>query len=149
MKDHKEAFFFSVVSLLGNLMPLLLGLLFYAANINQWTGLNIFYEDGQFYLYSASLLTSSGYIFFTYKIRNTGWNSILFFFSSFLLLVVSIFYAFKLADSNNNEPFILYSSMTVFIITIAIYYYSNLVNQKKVDVVKTQKEGVQEILDNL
>lgn len=149
MKNYKEALFFSVITLFGNLLPLLLGLLFYAANINQWTGWDIFYGDGQFYLYSASLLTSSVYIFFTFKIRNTGLNSILFFISSFLLLIVSIFYAFKLADSNNNEPFLRYSSILVFITTIGIYYYSNLVNQKNVDVVQSQKEGVKKILDNL
>src|SRR5690554_5566833 len=111
MKEHKETIVFCIVSLLGNLLPLLLGLLFYTANLDSWTGWNIFYGDGQFYLYSASLLTSSAYIFYTYKVRNTDWNSILLLATGILILTVSIFYAWKLAESNNNLLFVRNSSV--------------------------------------
>lgn len=149
MKEHLETIVFCIINLLGNLLPLLLGLLFYAANLESWTGWNIFYGDGQFYLYSASLLTSSCYIFYTYKIRNTDWNSILLLISGILILIVSIFYAWKLANSNNNIDFVRNSSTLTFVFTLIIYYYSNLVSNKKVDVVAAQKKGVQEILDKL
>jgi hypothetical protein len=149
MKEHTETIVFCIVSLLGNLLPLLLGLLFYTANLDSWTGWNIFYGDGQFYLYSASLLTSSAYIFYTYKVRNTDWNSILLLATGILILTVSIFYAWKLAESNNNLLFVRNSSVVVFIFTLVLYYYSNLLSNKKIDVIAAQKKGVQEILDKL
>ena len=149
MKEHTETIVFCTVSLLGNLLPLLLGLLYYAANLDSWTGWNIFYGDGQFYLYSASLLTSSAYIFYTYKVRNTDWNSILLLVTAILMLTVSIFYAWKLAGSNNNLLFVRNSSVVVFLSTLFLYYYSNLMSNKKIDVVAAQKKGVQEILDKL
>jgi hypothetical protein len=140
---------FYVVSLFGNLLPILLGLLFYLANLDMWNGWNIFYGDGQFYLYSASLLTSSAYIFYTYKVRNTDLNSILFFISGIIILIVSIFYAWKLAESNNNIIFVRNSSIIIFSITLILYYYSNLLSNKKIDVIAAQKKGVQDILDQL
>lgn len=149
MRDHKETIVFCVVNLVGNLLPLLLGLLYYTANLDKWTGWNIFYGDGQFYLYSASLLTSSAYIYYTYKIRNTDWNSMLLLLSGVLILAVSVFYAWKLADSNNNIKFIRNSSVVVFASTLLLYYYSNLLSNKKIDVIAAQKKGVQEILDKL
>jgi len=149
MKEHKETIIFCIVSLIGNLLPLLLSLLFYAANLDSWNGWKIFYGDGQFYLYSASLLTSSSYIFYTYKIKNTELISLLLLISGILILVSSILYAWKLSDSNNNLIFIKISSIILFIITLILYYYSNLLNNKKVDVLEAQKRGVQTILDEL
>lgn len=149
MKEHNETIVFCIVSLLGNLLPLLLGLLFYTANLDSWTGWKIFYVDGQFYLYSASLLTSSAYIFYTYKIRNTDLNSILLLITGILILTVSIFYAWKLAESNNNILFVRNSSVVVFLFTLFLYYYSNLLSNKKIDVIAAQKKGVQDILDQL
>lgn len=149
MKEHKETIVFCIVSLLGNLLPLLIGLLFYIPNFSNWQGWNIFYADGQFYLYSASLLTSSAYIFYTYKVKNTDTNSFLFFLSSLLVLIISIFYAWQLANLNNDIEVIRNTSMSVFAITLILYYYSNLLNNKKIDVVAAQKKGVQEILDKL
>ncbi|SFW76123.1 hypothetical protein SAMN02927921_04072 [Sinomicrobium oceani] len=149
MKEHQETFVFCLVSLCGNLLPILLSLLYYTANMNIWSGWEIFYNDGQFYLYSASLLTSTAYIFYTYKVRNTDSNSILLLITCFLVLIVSIFYAWKLAGSNNDLSFIRVSSIAVFILTILLYYYSNLLQNKKIDVIAAQKKGVQEILDKL
>lgn len=149
MKEHKETTVFFLVSLFGNLLPLLLGLLYYTANKDELTGWNIFYDAGQFYLYSASLLTSSAYVYYTYKVRNTDWRSILLLVSGILILTVSVLYAWKLADSNNDVEFVKNSSMIVFTITIILYYHSNLLSNKKIDVIGAQKKGVQEILDKL
>ena len=149
MKEHQETLIFCFVSLFGNLLPLLLGLLFYVANINQWEGWNIFFVDGQFYLYSASLLTSSAYIFYTYKIRNTDLNSILLLITGILILIGSLLYAWKLAKSNNNIVFVKYSSAILFAITLLLYYYSNLLNNRKIDVIASQKKGVEDILKKL
>lgn len=149
MKEHKETIVFCLVSLLGNLLPLLLGLLYYTANSDSWEGWDLFYGDGQFYLYSASLLTSSAYIFYTYKVRNADWTSIRLLITGVLILVVSIFYAWKLAESNNNVLFVRNSSVIVFVFTLMLYYSSNLMSNQKIDVVAAQKKGVQDILDQL
>lgn len=149
MKEHQQTAIFCIVSLIGNLLPLLLGLLFYVANYNAWEGWNIFFIDGQFYLYSASLLTASAYIFYTYKVRNTDLNSVLLLVSGLLILVVSIFYAWKLSNTNNDIGFVKYSSGVLFLVTLGLYYYSNLLNHRKIDVIASQKQGVEDILKQL
>ncbi|AIN49920.1 hypothetical protein MED134_15751 [Dokdonia sp. MED134] len=149
MKEHQQTAVFCIVSLIGNLLPLLLGLLFYVANSNAWEGWNIFFTDGQFYLYSASLLTASAYIFYTYKVRNTDLNSVLLLVSGLLILVVSLFYAWKLSNTNNNIGFVKSSSGILFIVTLVLYYYSNLLSHRKIDVIASQKQGVEDILKQL
>ncbi|WP_340076665.1 hypothetical protein [Leptobacterium sp. I13] len=149
MKEHQQTAIFCIVSLIGNLLPLLLGLLFYVANYNAWEGWNIFFIDGQFYLYSASLLTASAYIFYTYKVRNTDLNSVLLLVSGLLILAVSIFYAWKLSNTNNDITFVKYSSGVLFLVTLGLYYYSNLLNHRKIDVIASQKQGIEDILKQL
>ncbi len=149
MKEHKETIVFCIVTLIGNLLPLLLGLLYYSGNSEEWAGWNIFYRYGQFYLYSASLLTSSAYIFYTYKVKNTDLNSILLLISGLSIFIVSVLYGWKISNSINELVFIKYSSIIAFVITLILYYYSNLLNNKKIDVIGAQKKAVQDILNKL
>tara|TARA_R110002096_G_scaffold28203_10_gene85649 strand:- start:3301 stop:3750 length:450 start_codon:yes stop_codon:yes gene_type:complete len=149
MKEHLQTIVFCFVSLVGNLLPLLLGLLFNVANYKTWAGWNVFFIDGQFYLYSASLLTASAYIFYTYKVKNTDSNSLLLLVTSLLILIVSMLYAWKLSNSNNDIMFVKYSSIVLFSVTLFLYYFSNLRSHRKIDIVASQKRGVQDILNQL
>ena len=149
MKEHKETLMFCIISLLGNLLPLILGVLFYAVQDQTVSDWKVFYSDGQFYLYSASLLTASAYIFYTYKIRNTDFTSILLLITGLLILFVSVLYAWKLSGSNNNVSVVAYTSILVFVITVGLYYYANFLSNKKIDVIGAQKRGVEEILKAL
>lgn len=149
MKEHQETLLFFLISLFGNLLPILLGLLYYWTGTPDWVGWKTFYADGQFYLYSAAFLTSSAYIFYTFKVRNTGLSSILFILTLFLIILVSVLYAWKLSDVNNDMKFIRNTSLGIFGIALIAYYYSNFLNNKKIDVIEAQKKGIQEILNQL
>ena len=76
-------------------------------------------------------------------------NSVLLLVSGLLILVVSIFYAWKLSNSNNDIGFVKYSSGVLFLVTLGLYYYSNLLNHRKIDVIASQKKGVEDILKQL
>lgn len=146
-EKHQDVVFYCLVTIAGNVLPLLLGMLFYAAN--EWEGWNVFYRDGQFYLYSASMLAASAYIFFTHKVFNTDRISWFFMITAFLMLGVSALYGFILSNSNNNLVFVKWTSIAVFVITLIIYYYSNYFQNEKVDVIEARRRDIASITDNL
>lgn len=149
MNKHKEPLLFTIITLVGNLLPIVFSLFYFLANPNKWEGWKIFYNQGQFYLYTAGLLTSAAYIFYTFKVLNTDTNSILFFLSSGLILFSSVLYVMYLVGSNNNLNFLFYSSMPLFLVSIILYYVGNFTNNEKIDVLSAQKKQIDQILNQL
>jgi hypothetical protein len=146
---HKETLLLWGVGLVGNILPTLLSLLFYLVGQKEMPGWHIFYQQGEFYLYSASFLSVTCYTFYTYKIKNTDWNSILFMVSSALICFVSLLYAWQLAGIVVSIKVIRNTSLLTFVITLGLSYYSSFLSFRKTDVNGAEKEGVKEILDSL
>ena len=67
---NKEKMLQFVWHLFGNLFPLILGLIIFALPEIKWLGGKAFIQDGQFYIYSVTLLASALYIFWSFKIEN-------------------------------------------------------------------------------
>lgn len=149
MKKHSEPLLFTTITLVSNLLPIIFSLLFYAANPKKWEGFEIFYNQGQFYLYVASFLTSSAYIFYTFKVLNTDRNSVLLLITSLLILVSSTLYVLNLVGLNNDNIFLFRSSGILFALTLCLYYFANYQNSIKVDVIGAQRAGINEIMKNL
>ncbi|MBW8048838.1 MAG: hypothetical protein FVQ77_00560 [Cytophagales bacterium] len=146
--NHKETIVFCIVHLFGSLLPIIIAILYYLAT-NQWSGWNVFYQEGQFFIYSAALLTASAYIFYTFKIKNSDFHSILFWFSSFLIVFASLFYSFNIAGIFENLPFKKYSSIAFFGITLLIYYKANYTNQKRTDVIGEDHDNTRRLMNRL
>jgi hypothetical protein len=149
MKRHSEPLLFTLINLTGNLLPIIFSLIFYGANPHKWPGWQIFYNQGQFYLYVAAFLTSAAYIFYTFKVINTDLNSILLIVTCLLILGASILYVLKIVGFNNEDDFLFKTSVSLSVITIALYYYANFQNSMKVDVVAAQRAGINNIMNGL
>ena len=138
-----------IVSLAGTLLPLLVLAIFLVANPSKWTGGYLFIQDGQFLLFSASLLSPASYIFYTWKLRNTDWKSIMFLISIALIIGVSILYGYKISGMFENIAFLGYSSILTFILTL-IFYYVALYHQGTVlNIPEAQNKAIKNILNDL
>jgi len=147
--NHKETIVYSAINFLGMLLPIIIGLSFFLFNEQQDFNWLTFYEDGQFFLYSASLFTASGYIFYTYKVTNFGLNSILFFICIACILFVSLLYTFLISGISANLNFLFWTSHLIILLSGIFFYYSSYLSNSKVDVIKSQKEGIKKIMDEL
>jgi len=149
MDKHKDPIIFTIVTLIGNLFPTLLSVLIFSLDPNNSHEWNKLYNQGQFYLYSAAILTTSAYTFYTFKLKNTDWNSILCLISGFIIIIASIFYLLNLLGFNNNPTVLFKTSFIIFPITVCIYYYSNYINPLRVDLNQSQRDDINKIMDQL
>jgi hypothetical protein len=147
--SHKNTIPFFIVTLVGSLLPLLLGLLFFARN-HRWEGWTIFYGKGEFYLYSAALLTSAGYLFYSFKVKNYDIFSILFLITFGLIGIDAILYAFILSDKNPpDHNFLKYTSLGFFFFAVIVFYISNYMNYRYIDFLEKEKTEIQDIKNQL
>jgi len=146
---HRDTLVYVTITLVGNLLPIIIGLIYYTANLDKWEGMGIFYSEGQFYLYCAAFLTAAAYIFYTFKVLNSDLNSILLFISSFLILVVSLLYVLNIVGKNSNPNYLACTSLFLFLVSIALYYYANYQNSLKVDVNAAQRAQIDLILKQM
>ncbi|MEB8345873.1 hypothetical protein OO010_07435 [Flavobacteriaceae bacterium KMM 6898] len=147
--SYKESLLQFFWILFGNIFPLLLGWLIFALPDIIWRGGNTFIEDGQFYIYSVSLISSATYVFWTFKVQNLDKFALLGYASIMIGGLASLFYALFLVGSVTNYNFIKYSSLIIFIFTIFIFYKSIIMNGTKLDVHEAQKLNIQNIASTL
>ncbi len=147
--SYKENILQFIWILFGNLFPLILGLIIFTIPDIQWKGLNIFVKDGQFYIYSVSLISSATYVFWTFKVQNLDKFAQYAYASIIVGGLSSLFYAFFLVGTISNYNFIKYSSLTIFLFTLYLFYRSIIMNGMKLDVHEAQKKNIQNIASNL
>jgi len=150
LESHKNTIVFFVVTLVANLLPLLLGVLI-AVVREKWSGLEPFYSGGEFYIYSAALLGSSCYIFYTLKKKNYDKLSLLFFLSGFIGLASSLLYALLIADKAQFSQAVLTpTSYGILTYAVFIYYYAELTDQRKgVNVGAQERKDIDDIKGEL
>ena len=147
--SHKESLLQYLWILIGNIFPIMLGLLIFALPDISWKGWKIFVKDGQFYIYSVTLLTSAIYVFWTFKVQNLDKYALYLYFSIIIAGITSLFYAFFLAGTLTNYIFIRDTSILAFLITLHIFYKSIVMNSNKLDVHEAQKRNIQDIASQL
>ena len=149
MIQHKDPLLFTFVTLIGNLLPTFILLIIYIADqkgTHDWEGL---FDQGQFYLYSASFLTTAAYIFYTFKLSNTDGKSLFCLLSCIFILIISILYVVHILGRNSDRDFLFYSSFGLFFIAILLYYYSNYLSPIKFDVNEYQANAINKIKNEL
>jgi len=145
---HKEAIFYTLVNLGGCLLPSIISFFYYLAK-GQLNSFEIFYKEGQFFIYSASILTASAYVLFTWKKKNTDIYSCLFWVSAILLVIASLLYSFQTAGIFENKSFLKRGSLFTFFITLGIYYFSNYQNSKGIDPVQMDHDKINNMIKSL
>lgn len=145
---NKEKMLQFVWHLFGNLFPLILGLIIFALPEIKWLGGKAFIQDGQFYIYSVTLLASALYIFWSFKIENLDRFAILSYSSLAVSFLTSLFYALLLVGVIKDYYTIRFTSIIAFVLSVFLYYKSIIINPQ-VDVQKTQMDNIQDIANNL
>lgn len=149
---YKSALAWTIVStsinIAGNVLPFLLTVLFYAvATKIQPDGIH--HKDGQFYLYAASLLTSSAFIYFEFKRKVYDRYALLFGLCCSLLAVASVIYAFQLAGTEIESTTIFNSSLGIFAVSVMLFFFANLSTQAKVDVQEVDHENIDNVMKEM
>lgn len=145
---HKKTLIQCGINLIGTISPILIAIIIHITS-GTWTGLDTYYTEGQLYIISAALLTSSAYFFFLHKIRITDRNSILFWVTWSLVLLSSLLYALLFVEKFSNERFLKYSSYAIILVTLILYYVASFTNQLKIDVSGEDRERTNKIMDKL
>lgn len=151
IKDsQKVSILNSTFSIFFNLLPFWGGLLF-TISIGNWSGWNRFYENGEFYLYSVSLISSAYLIYHNNKIKASDINSFFSIVSLIFIVIISFLYA---SLSSNPNPqiniFIKWASIISICFAIPIFFHSQLIsNEKSPDVGKTRKDEQETIINSI
>ncbi|MFY0599320.1 MAG: hypothetical protein JXR03_06585 [Cyclobacteriaceae bacterium] len=129
---HKNTITFAIINLFGSLLPLWLGALLLVA-FSKWTTGSVFWNNGEFYLYSAALFTQSAYVLFSYKKKNYDLFSILAWVSVIVLIISAVLFSglttsleiFQNEKAQFNKEFLRDTSMTAFCVSVLIFYFSS------------------------
>jgi len=136
-EHHKEATIFTICNLFGSLMPLWLGVIIFTA-FSSKIDIFRFISNGEFYLYTASLLTTAIYLLYRNKKKNTDLYTILFYISLGLLVIsASLFGILTVTNTifctksiRFDPSFLLKSSNILFLISIPISYVAQVLQNK-------------------
>ena len=130
-EHQKIAILNSCFTIFFNLLPFWAGILL-LLSFDNWKGWENFYGAGEFYLYSTSLISSSYLIYYNNKVSSIDWNSIFGIFSLALIVIISILYAaMSSSDSTPDNGFIKVASIISIILAIPLFYYSQVVNNRR------------------
>lgn len=145
---HGKTIVFCLVTLIGSLSPSIITFITYLAKGNNISS-DLFYSEGEFFIYAAALLTSAAYILYTYKVHNTDFISIMFWLSTGIIVFSAITYALIKAGNFTNLDFLRKSSYGIIIPTLFIFYYANLISLTKTDVIEQDHFNVDQMRKGL
>lgn len=148
MKDyHKSALLETALILLFTVMPSIFIILKMVISSEVIPNGNL-YKSGEFYLYSVSLLGSSFLIYNHYKVKKSDLFSLLSILSLILIILFSLGYT---VVANTKEPklnFVKWSSMISIVISTLIFFYSQVINNKKSPDIAEQRRNEQQVIEN-
>ncbi|MCU0344647.1 MAG: hypothetical protein MUF28_12595 [Ignavibacterium sp.] len=155
-ETHKNTITAYIINLAGSLMPLWLSALLFFA-FDRWLGWGVFFDNGEFYLYSAALITPSAYILFTYKQKNYDPLAILFWISILILIISAVlFTAITATQSLTNKliisinpSFLSYSSIIIFLFSIVVFYIANYTQNSRIDIGEKHRQEIGKIMKDL
>lgn len=141
---QKLSFLNTAFSIFFNLLPFWIGLL-YIVSIGKWTDWSRFYANGEFYLYSVSLISSSYLIYHNNKLKATDLSSVFSIFSLFLIVIVSILYALLSASPQING-FIKWASIIAIFLAVPIFFHSQIISNRNSPNVSEKRSQEQETI---
>lgn len=150
MKDsYKAALAETIIILLFTIMPTLFILIKMVLSIDNLPE-TMLYRNGEFYLYSVSLLGTSFLIYNHFKVKKSDNYSLLSFFCLILLVIFSLAYTVMANTLNPNLRFVKWSSWVSIVLSCIIFYYSQVLNNKQSpDIAQQRRDEQQKIEDAL
>jgi len=149
----KDTLVYSFLTLGGNLAPLWVSVLLILL-YKHWEGWTGFFKNGEFYIYSASLLTSTLYLLF---FKSTKRNGLIGALLGAALLISAVFFAgvrlkgiLSGYDLPINEDLLRYSSFFLFVISAFSFFLTNLYENIRTspDIPKIAQKGYSDMENN-
>lgn len=148
MKEyHKSALIETLFILLFTCLPTIFGI-FRMIIFPDLYKLETLYKSGEFFLYGVSLLSSSFLVYNHYRVRKSDGNSI---FSILTIILIALFSLLYTALTNNTNPklsIIEILSFVTIIISVPIFYHSQVTNNKNSPDIAEQRRGEQKTIEN-
>lgn len=116
----------------------------------KWTDWSKFYGNGEFYLYSTSLISSAYLIYHHNRIKSSDLNSTFSIISLVLIFIgACLFFPVTMEDHSIN-PFIKWSSVFSILIAIPLFFHSQIIsNRRSPDVGETRRDEQEAIMNGL
>lgn len=150
MKEyHKAALLETIFVLVFSILPTIFGLLkiFFDPKSFSIDGL---YKSGEFFLYAVGLLSSAYLVYNHFRIKKSDLNSAFSFFAILLILIFSLAYTVLANSTEANLDKVKYTSILAFIISVPIFYYSQVIaNKHSPDIGEQRRNEQQQIEDAL
>jgi hypothetical protein len=130
-----EVIIYLIILIGGSLMPVWGGIVLYKL-FNIYPGFYVFVDDGQFFIYGASLFTPACYILYKYKDSDNFLHSLIFLVSILLLLLSAILFAgisaasFFEQKTLINFNFLRGSSLVIFVLSIVSSFIAQRIQYK-------------------
>lgn len=144
---HKQTLWFFVVTCTGGLLPLVFGAAI-SRFFLEWQGWHVFWEHGEFYLYSAAFYTHSIYSLYFARKKDIPILNAMFWLSLLFLAFACLFYsavATSLVTSlrgvlQPDAKMLLDTSVGLLLVSLFVYYFSNYVQNLKESISVEQEE---------
>jgi len=138
-KEHSSSIIFSVVSLIGSFIIILITVLKQYVAFQSIDIITVI-KAGDVYIICASMAITAIYNFHTYKTEITnGWPTI-FFWVSILNYTISLIFYFLISIANKSmDNFFLYTAIIVFAINMVITYLSAYFQNINIDVISSRQ----------
>lgn len=146
---HKIALLNTAFTVFFSLLPFWI-VLFITLSSSSWTNWGKFYGNGEFYLYSTSLVSSAYLIYHHNRIKSSDLNSA-FSIGTLVLIFIGacLFFPVTLEDHKVNS-FVTWSSLISILVAIPIFFHSQIVSHKRSpDIGETRRDEQGTIMDNL
>lgn len=148
MKDyHKSALVETSLVLLFTVMPTIFTLIKMLIS-NDIIPHSKLYINGEFYLYSVSLIGSSFLIYNHYKTKKSDNYSITSFVCIILIILFSLAYTVLANTTNPKIDFVKISSIVAILISVVLFFVSQAINNKRSPDIGDQRRNEQKLIEN-
>lgn len=145
--SHRIAIVETGVILIFTILPTIAGISADLINSNLTT-YSKFYKSGEVLLYSVSLLSGAYLVFNKFKVSASDWKRLISMIIVVVLLLLSLLYALIIVATNPNLVLIRNVSLIFFIISVVLFYNSQVLSNKNSPDISAQRTQEQEAIAN-
>lgn len=144
---HKSALIETLAIVLLTILPSLFVLIdkFINGGLSDLTQL---YKSGEFYLYAVSFLGSAFLIYNHFKLKKSDLLTLFSITTIILVIISSYFYAILSKSESPNLESIRTSSIIALIVSVPLFFYSQVISNKNSPDVGEQRRSEQEQIQN-
>jgi len=143
----KEASIKLCYTLIGSLIPIWLGaiIVWMIGRLNSWT---MFFEHGEFAIYSAALLASVFYLISSGRVRNPFLKKrFLSIFTLVLILLAAALFFIAVTNLTDRIILLIVFTMIIFIFSVTIFFFANVfeIAQIDTDIRKLERSNIDDL----